>query len=178
MAVMAILNNRFGSSVKLNSDIHERETFLQQHDIDKLKTDRRRVELLKKLKIKDAVITENEIQTIKNSYNGAGDQSRAFAKLADSELWDRYHSDLGTRLTEEQTVKGLAFLKKGHPEFANREKSIIDNFREFRLAGFKDDATYRQTQLGIANWTPVYMVFGNDGSSFQYYYNGKMNITG
>lgn len=85
-------------------------------------------------------------------------------------------------LTPEQNKKGFDFLqnqrtsptgkeRKNNP-FGYREEAILDNFSHFTLGSFYDAGNaYRSFYL------PLYYCYGNE-TSFEYYYNGKVNIIG
>lgn len=85
-------------------------------------------------------------------------------------------------ISEEQTAKGLAFLKsqwktdtgkerKNNP-FGHRGQDAIDTFERFELAGFYDIGNSYHSF-----YVPIYNCIGKE-SSFQYYYNGEVNIIG
>lgn len=117
-------------------------------------------------------ISEKEILLIKNRMN-KGEQINVQI------IWDNC-----PELTPEQNKKGIDFLlnvwktprgieRKNNP-FGYREQNTLENFSHFELAGFYNNAKYGQGSFYI----PLYNCIGSDGSAFQYYYNGKINIVG
>ena len=138
----------------------------------------------KKLQNQESILTEKEVNYIKsslnNSFQGSGNDN-SFGRKLNEMIWN---NEEHFRLTPEQNQKGLEFLKKyakkeGWGENSYRENHVLQNFKEFRLEGFKDDANYTQAQYGMHNFVPVYLVIAKDGSTFQYYYNrGEVSITG
>ena len=116
-------------------------------------------------------ITEKQINLLKNRANKGEDIDFQY-------IWDNTPT-----LTSEQNNKGLKFLlnqwktPKGKERINNpfgyREQEALETFEYFELAGFYDDFRYGQRKFLI----PLYNVIGKD-SSFQYYYNGEINIIG
>lgn len=86
-------------------------------------------------------------------------------------------------LSAGQNQKGYDFLmkcwktdtgkeRKNNP-FGYREQHILENFSHFELSSFYNAGNaYRDFYL------PLYFCVSKDGSTFEYYYNGKVNITG
>ena len=135
------------------------------------------VKVLDEIK-ENGVITENQINLIKRRLNSGKD---------DSELDDllEYINDNSPKLSNEQNKKGYEFLmnlwksptgkeRKNSP-FGYREESVLENFEYFELAGFL-------SFYGLGS-IPIYNVIGKSSNtsfsgSFQYYYDGKVNIIG
>jgi hypothetical protein len=124
----------------------------------------------------DNLITEKEINLIKNRINNNKDDQKT--KDVVNYIWDN-----NPQLTSEQNEKGLKFLinlwksptgkERSSNPFGYREQEALETFKYFELAGFHDIARYGQRSF----YVPLYNVIGND-TSFQYYYDGKMNIVG
>jgi hypothetical protein len=122
--------------------------------------------------IKNNVITKSEINLLCRRLNKG--------EVMDvSEIWDN-----PAELTAEQNAEAINFLRnewktpKGkerlNSPFGYREEEIIDNFRTFELAGFYDASKYG----GRTFYIPLYNCVSNEGRSFQYYYDGKVQIVG
>lgn len=86
-------------------------------------------------------------------------------------------------LTPQQSEKGHEFLlskwqtprgieRKNNP-FGYREQEILKNFDRIEL-----ESLYNNGNAYIDNYLPLYEVISKDGSSFEYYYDGKINIVG
>ena len=116
-------------------------------------------------------ITEKQINLLKNRANKG-------EKIDFSSIWDNPPT-----LTEDQNKKGIDFLRNLHKTptgkerqnnpFGYREVNILENFESFELAGFYDISRYGQRSFLV----PLYNCNGKDGS-FQYYYDGKVQIVG
>jgi hypothetical protein len=86
-------------------------------------------------------------------------------------------------LSASQNQKGIDFLlnawktprgkERSNSPFGYREEKILDNFSHFELKSF-----YNAGNSYIDNYLPLYECISNDGNSFEYYYNGKVNIIG
>jgi hypothetical protein len=87
------------------------------------------------------------------------------------------------RLSKAQEEKGITFLldqwktgrgveRKNNP-FGYREQEVLENFSHFELAGF-----WNAGNQHVTFYLPLYNCIAKDGSAFQYYYNGKVNIVG
>jgi hypothetical protein len=125
--------------------------------------------------IESGTITESELIALKSFINSNKD---AF-KVLDAAIWAK---EEGLTLTPEQNSKGYDFLmdcwrspsgkeRKNNP-FGYREEAILEKFTHFTLKGFYDAGNcYRSYYL------PLYECHGNN-NSFEYYYNGKVNIIG
>lgn len=85
-------------------------------------------------------------------------------------------------LSPEQNQKGYDFLmdqwktatgkeRKNNP-FGYREQAILENFSHFELNGWYDAGN-----AYASYYLPLYECVG-DGTSFEYYYNGEVNIVG
>ena len=118
-------------------------------------------------------ISESEILLIKGRLNKGNLDSET------QEVVDFINENY-LNITPEQTKKGYDFLmsayktptgkEKSNTPFADREKSALDTFEEFQFVGF--------TNVGrgsFDNYLPLYAVIGKMGS-FEYYYDGKINI--
>ena len=118
------------------------------------------------------MLTENQIKSLKH-------------RLNENEITlDFIHNQIGLpqRLEDMHTYKGLAWLgklaaKKASP-FGNRETAIIENFGYFEIIDFVDTKPY--SEYDTHHWyQPVYRVYSNDNSHFDYYYDfQKVNICG
>lgn len=91
--------------------------------------------------------------------------------------------DKSLTLSPEQNKKGYEFLmkqwktesgkeRKNNP-FGYREQAILENFSHFELKDWYNCGTYE----GHDFYLPLYECIGSNGS-FEYYYNGEVNITG
>jgi len=142
--------------------------------------------ILEKIK-PNAVLTKSEIQSIKNSLNGSvgGDTAKRFADLAREKIARLNDNAEQIMITPEHNQQGIDFLKKKPQRdlFGSREENVIDNFKKFKLTGFKNEATFDQNKLGIVNFTPTWEVVAKDGSTFDYNLNfsggkDRISITG
>jgi hypothetical protein len=126
---------------------------------------------------KNGVITENQINLIKRRLNSGKDDSEL------DELLD-YINENHPKLSDEQNKKGYEFLmnlwksptgkERINNPFGYREQNVLENFEYFELSHFRND------YYGVF---PVYNVIGKSpntsfSGSFQYYYDGKVNIIG
>lgn len=131
------------------------------------------------INLADGYLTEHEILTLKNRL------SKGIMKLSEFPdlLWDE-----GYMLYPDQTEKGLAWLKnqwktpmgkeRKHNPFGYRETAAIESFKEFRLCGFQNTATYAGRNMGFNFYVPIYRVVG-EKSQFEYYVSGgKTHIVG
>jgi hypothetical protein len=123
----------------------------------------------------DNVITEKQINLIKTRLNnGKVEETRDIVDY----IWNN-----NPKLSGEQNSKGIKFLmnlwksptgkERTNNPFGYREQDALETFEYFELAGFSDISRYGQRGF----YVPLYNVIGKD-SSFQYYYDGKMNIVG
>lgn len=91
-------------------------------------------------------------------------------------------SDKTLLLSEAQNKKGYDFLMKQrftptgkerqNNPFGYREAAILDNFSHFELKDW-----YNAGNAHHDYYLPLYECLGNE-TSFEYYYNGKVNIVG
>jgi hypothetical protein len=92
-----------------------------------------------------------------------------------------YNSE-GLTLSPDQNEKGYNFLmnqwktprgieRKNNP-FGYREQSALETFKHFELIGF-----YNAGNAYTNSYLPLYECIGEE-SSFEYYYNGTVNIIG
>jgi hypothetical protein len=124
----------------------------------------------------DNVITEKEINLIKTRLNNGREDQRTEDVV--QYIWDN-----SPKLTGDQNEKGIKFLRnlwksptgkeRSSNPFGYREQEALETFEYFELAGFHDISRYGQSKF----YVPLYNVIGND-VSFQYYYDGKVNIVG
>ena len=116
------------------------------------------------------VITENEINLIKNRLNKG--EVIDLSIIYDNEI----------EITHEQTKKGIDFLRNQHKTpngkerlnnpFGYREVEALETFERFYFVGFYDAGnSYRKQML------PIYLVCGKE-VTFEYYYDGKVQIIG
>jgi hypothetical protein len=126
---------------------------------------------------KNDYISENEINLLKRRYNANENDESV------KEVLDYIDKETYINLEPSQNKKGYDFLMKlwktpngkvreGNP-FGNREQNILDNFSHFGFYGFNNAGRYGRNQ-----YEPIYIVFSKDGSAFEYYYLGKVNIIG
>jgi hypothetical protein len=119
-------------------------------------------------------IEEGQIISMRSLLNRDKDASRAiFEALGDREL----------ELSDRQQTKGFDFLKglwksptgkeRINNPFGYREQDILTNGTDITLKGFYNASVYG----GCDNYLPIYAVNSADGS-FEYYYNGKLQIIG
>ena len=170
-------------SVKGNNDTIKVDTkSMKSSEEKKPKLTAMQKDVLSKLENKDSVLTESEVNYIKSSLNGSfqgSGKDNSFGEKLNDLVWN---NEDHFRLTPEQNEKGLKFLKQKKiydNDFGYREQHVIDDFKEFKLKGFKDDANSFQNNLGLHNYIPVYLAVANDGNTFEYYYNhGKVSVTG
>lgn len=119
--------------------------------------------------LKKDLLTEREIQTIKNRVN-----NKAVEVSFDKEYL----------LTPEQNQKGYDWIynqyktprgieRKNNP-FGYREQAVIDNFSHFTWSDIYD------TGNSYHSWyAPVWTMYAKDGNSFSYYVSGgECNIIG
>jgi hypothetical protein len=116
------------------------------------------------------VIQENEILLLKNRMN----------KGEEIDLSIIYNNEI--TISEEQTAKGIKFLlnawktPKGKERINNpfgyREIDVLETFERFYFVGYYDAGRY-----GNKNMLPIYLVCGKE-KTFEYYYNGTINIIG
>jgi len=141
-------------------------------------------------------ITEREILNARKRANG-------YSSAKDKTLLEI--PDGGFNLTPEQTKKGLnylldlaflpskmselrkvyredsntpeEYLRKNCP-FGEREIYCLLNFKIFLLTDWYDAISSVGFQMGYHNYCPVYTVISKDGTCFDYYFNGSINIIG
>lgn len=129
-----------------------------------------KTEQLLKLIESENKISEKHILLLKNRMNRG--EKIDLSVIYDNEIL----------LTDEQTEKGKKFLlnlfksplgkiRKNNP-FGYREQEVLENLEGFTLKGF-----YNAGNRYIDNYIPLYEVFGK-GVTFEYYYNGQINIVG
>lgn len=125
--------------------------------------------------IATGIISEQEIISMRSFMNRDKEAARQIFNA-----WD----DQELAISEEQAQKGYDFLmdqwkspsgkeRKNNP-FGYREQEILENFSHFTLKSLYNNSGYSQ----ITNYLPLYSCISKDGSAFEYYYDGKVNITG
>lgn len=121
-------------------------------------------------------IEERQIIDFK-SYLGKNPESKR-------DLLNALYDKDGLSLSAKQNQKGYDFLKnqwvtpagkerKNNP-FGYREQAILEDFEDFTLTGFYDASRYGQD----AWYLPIYHCNSKTKGSFEYYYDGKVNIIG
>ena len=179
MKVMAILEKRSGGGSALTSKIQEKEKLhLDQQTVNILKTQKRRMAVLDKLRKPNVVFSDNEVQHITNSLNrlkSGGEDNEEFALEAKS-LIARHPK--GVMIDEEFTKKGLEFLTRTNiqKQLDENQKEIIENFKEFHLAGWFDDSNEFRSFF-----KPEFTVISNNDRRFDYTVGEdvtKITITG
>lgn len=128
--------------------------------------------------IKAGKISESELISLNSFYNTSSDNKAFFDDIFYNQLDE---SEL--LLSDEQNKKGYDFLmglrftpsgkERTNSPFGYREENILDNFSHFTFCGFYDAGNYSHSY-----YIRMYNCYSKDGNSFQYYYNGKMNIIG
>ena len=124
--------------------------------------------------IESGKIEEREIISMRSFMHKSKENARfVFGALQDKQL----------TLSNEQNQKGYDFLmnqwktasgkeRKNNP-FGYREQNILNNFSHFEL---KD--LYNAGNAYHDYYLPLYECISKDGGSFEYYYNGEVNIIG
>lgn len=124
--------------------------------------------------IESGEIEESQIISMK-SFMGKNKENAGsiFEALQDKEL----------NISAQQTRKGLDFLlnqwktptgkERTQNPFGYREQNILENFSHFTLSGF-----YNAGNAYHDFYLPLYTVYSKSGNSFEYYYNGKVNVIG
>jgi hypothetical protein len=126
-------------------------------------------DLIKKI-ARSGVITEKEINLLKRRANAG--EKMDLSPIYDNEI----------ELTAEQNKKGYDFLikqwktpkgkeRKNNP-FGYREQKALETFQKIYF-----DEFYNAGNMYIDFYLPLYTVVG-ENSTFQYYYNGEVNIIG
>lgn len=91
--------------------------------------------------------------------------------------------EAGLLLSNAHNQKGIAFLlkqwktptgaeRKNNP-YGYREQDILENFSHFTLKSL-----YNAGNAYVDYYIPPYECVATDGATFEYYYNGKINIVG
>lgn len=128
--------------------------------------------------IESGKISESEIISMKSFMGKSKDNSHFIFDLLGNDQPD------GLLLSESQNQKGIAFLldqwktptgkERLNSPFGYREQKVLENFSHFTLDSFHDASHYGQQ----AWYLPIYHCIGKDGSCFEYYYNGKVQVIG
>lgn len=124
--------------------------------------------------IEKGQIEESEIISMKSFMGKSKENARfIFDAMQDKEL----------TLSDAQNQKGYDFLMKcrftptgkerQNNPFGYREENILDNFSHFELSSF-----HNAGNAYVDYYLPLYICVSKDGNSFEYYYNGKVNIVG
>ena len=166
-AVMAILSQRHGGGLKLQGQENAVRILSNRDNTQNLATQKRRKILIEKIKRPHVVLSEAEIQILKNNLNSGNDKTVEFGKELNNLLWNHPN---GMMITNEQTSKGIEYLNRPNirKQMGAREEEILDNFKEFRLVAFHDDYN------GFRHYySPYWRVIANDGSTFEYHQDSK-----
>jgi hypothetical protein len=124
--------------------------------------------------LKQKTLTESDIKILCRRANASDTRSDTLQALNQFEYW---------YITEEQTAKGLAWLKnknqtprgvtRKNSPFGYRELDAINTFTHFTFDGLYDAGNYQHSF-----YVPIYTVHGSE-SSFQYVLSGgEINIIG
>ncbi len=133
-------------------------------------------------------LTEDEIIYLRK-YLGSSSKANPYVKIAISAELDAKldATPNGFPITPEQTNKGITWLReflwkkngsarntKENRVFGDRERRIIQDFKEFRLKGLTN-----ASQNAYVFYLPIYEVIAEDGSSFEYTTNmGRIEVVG
>ena len=112
------------------------------------------------------VLTESDVNHIKNSLNGSFRNGEINESFTD-ELDDIFSEGKEFPLTDEQTTKGITWLQKSRIQnkyLGEREREIVQNFDHFALVDF--------AEIGNNFSVPVYKVVATNGDSFDYHITG------
>lgn len=131
--------------------------------------------------IKTGYIDEREIISMRSFMHKSKENAR-FIFDAMNEFREK-NQDGNLSLSADQSQKGYDFLmnvwktprgieRKNSP-FGYREQAILENFSRFELKDF-----YNAGNTHHDFYLPLYECISKDGNSFEYYYNGKVNIVG
>ena len=125
--------------------------------------------------INSGKIKESELVSLNSFYNKSKDNKFFIDEIFYS---DQINGEL--LLTNEQDKKGFDFLQglrftptgkdRLNNPYGYREERVLDNFSHFTFCGF-------YTERGNY-YIRMYKCYSKNGESFQYYYNGKLNIIG
>jgi len=172
--VMAILAQRIDGGKLLNEQIQSKSDLHQgQQTVNIVVTKKRRMAVLEKLKQSDVIMSDDEIQHITNSLNRmefSNEDNKEFAQEA-KRLVEEHPR--GVMLDEELTQKGLEFLTRPaiQKKLGESDKAIVENFKEFHLAGWYDDFN------GFRHFfQPQWIVFGNNDQTFEYLFAGSRDV--
>lgn len=175
-----ITEDKLNVSVKGNNDTIVVGTSNASKPKQKLTTMQK--DMLEKLRNKNTILTESDVNYIKNTVNhtfqGSGDKETEFEKEITKMINE--HED-GYRITPEQTEKGLKYLKSSriYNKFLGyREQDIVDNPDEYRLVGMYDAGTYMRSFH-----VPLYRLYRKkegEGRRYMEYYvwSGEPHIIG
>lgn len=176
--VMIILEKRHGGGAELEEHIKRKETEHQNTNTTNIvTTKKRRTAVLEKFKSKNPIVSDDEVQHLKNSLNRkdfSNDDNRRFADEA-SEIVIRHPN--GIRLNEDFTKKGIEFLTRANiqKQLDDDERDIVDDFKEFHWLGFVEEGNAFRSFF-----KPEFRVISHDGSHFDYTVGEdvtKINIT-
>jgi len=124
--------------------------------------------------ITSGTIEEGQIISMRSLMNKDKDAARQiFAHWEDTDL----------TLSDTQQQKGIEFLmnqwksprgteRKNNP-FGYREQEILENVDRLVL-----HSLYNAGNAYHDNYLPLYLCYSKDGDSFEYYYDGKVQIVG
>lgn len=124
--------------------------------------------------INSGSITESQIISLRSYLHKCDKEVRRA-------IFDVWHE---LEISPEQNKKGYEFLMKQwktgtgkeakNNPFGYREQNILENFDRFTYCENYDSSRYGQNPF----YLPVYRCYSKNGNSFEYYYNGKVNIIG
>lgn len=125
--------------------------------------------------IKSGHIEENQITSLRSWLNNSATPEER------NEIWEVWEDELLLSISQNQ--KGIQFLlnewktprgqeRKNNP-FGYREQEILKNVNDITLKSLYDAGN-----MYVKNYLPLYSCNDKDGNSFEYYYNGKINIVG
>lgn len=127
------------------------------------------LELLSKI-AETRTISENEILLLKRRKNNG-------EKFDESIYWNEE-----IKCTDEQNTKGIEFLRNLHltpkgkerlnSPFGYREIDALNSFTHLEFRGFYDNGDRNHSYF-----LPIYICVGSE-CSFEYYYDGKVEIIG
>jgi len=124
--------------------------------------------------IEQGHIEESELISLKSFLNkNKENRQLIFDAMSETELL----------ISDAQNQKGYEFLmdqrftptgkERLNNPFGYREQAILDNFSHFTVKDW-----YNAGNAYNDYYLPLYECVSKDGNSFEYYYNGKVNIVG
>ncbi|NBX74540.1 MAG: hypothetical protein EBQ89_09630 [Alphaproteobacteria bacterium] len=158
------------------SDVNPKSTYPSLGDGGEFGGGGKTKSILDRIKNADT-ISEKDINLLKRRMT-ANSNDESVREVLD------YYNEVGyPRLDAEQTKKGYAFLMnlyksptgkvRSNNPFSDREIKVLEDFSHFEFYGFEDKGnSYRSFYI------PIYIVVSKNGASFEYYYDGKVNVIG